>query len=419
MSSVKRKSLSLKILAMTGALLVGFWLPLRLVGYVPSPVLEIEFDLLISLISAFHLRETFQQPGRNWRVASHWLKPAVLADLVTLVPMSLIVPLLTGRHADAWLLVNFFVLRHMRDIKPLLDHFPDIRPITYRLVPLLAILPPIVHLAACGWIAIGSGSAEPAPDRLTEYVRAVYWTLTTLCTVGYGDIVPKTNLQMIYAATIQLAGVGVFGYIMSNVASVLSRQDAAREHHMEGMDRIETFMSTHHVPADLRRRVRDYFHYLWNEKRGYVDRSLLEDLPAKLQSDLFLFMNREILAKVPFLKRACTELVEDLMRELEPRVAVPGERIFRQGDPGDALYFIQSGAVEVLGAGREVIATLSDGAFFGEMALVSDQPRSATVRSVAYCDLCLLSREAFDRVVRAYPEFREHLTEVARARDAA
>ncbi|NDD91261.1 hypothetical protein EBZ37_04160 [bacterium] len=411
-----QKSIYLKALAILGVILVSFWLPLRLIGLAPSEMLETQFDLLISVISAIHVRFYFQQPGKSWKELGSWWDAGLVADLLTLIPISLVVKSITGEHADHWLLLNFLTLRHVKDIKPFLDHFPELSPLAYRLVPILAMLPPVVHGAACGWIALGSGSAGPAADHLTQYIRAVYWTMTTLCTVGYGDIVPKTSVQMLYAGGIQLLGVGFFGYILSNVASVLGRQDAAREHHMNNLDRIETFMRMHDTPRQLRNEVRGYYHYLWTRKKGYLDRSVLADLPTKIQSDLFLHLNQSILQKVPFLRGASQELIEDLMRELEPQVAVPGERLFRVGDGGDALYFIQSGEVEIVGADRQKIATLSDGDFFGEMALVSDRPRKASARSVSFCDLYVLRREAFDLVISAYPEFREHIQQVARTR---
>ena len=50
------------------------------------------------------------------------------------------------------------------------------------------------------------------------------------------------------------------------------------------------------------------------------------------------------------------------------------------------------------------------------MALVSDKPRSATVKADSYCDIYLLQRDAFERVTRAYPDFRHHIEAVVNAR---
>lgn len=411
----------LRIISIAGAFLVGFWLPIRMIGYTPSMTLEVCFDLLISTVAAINIFLYFQnRKAAKSREKSTWSSNLGLAlDCICLMPLSLFAFAFFDTTVEGILFLNLLCARHVRHIKPFLDEFASLQPITYRLVPVLVFLPLLVHLIACGWIALGSGTVGPDPDKVLEYVRAIYWTFTTLTTVGYGDIAAKTPWQMLYACVVQVCGVGVFGFILSNVASLLSRSDAAREHHMDNLDRIETFMRTHDTPGDLRAKIRAYYHYMWTNKKGYSDHSLLEGLPAKIQSDLWFHINQTIVEKVPFLRGAEHELLEDLMNELEPRIYVPGERIFRIDEPGDALYFVHSGSVEILSRENAVIAHLGEGAFFGEMALISEKPRNATVRATTFCDIYVLQRESFDRVTKAYPHFLEHLSDIVNKRQAA
>ncbi|MCC6277760.1 MAG: cyclic nucleotide-binding domain-containing protein [Oligoflexia bacterium] len=409
----------LRLFSIAGGFLVGFWLPIRLIGYVPSVALETTFDLMISVVSIVNIYLHFKEHKLDYKRLKNWINLSVLFDLVCAIPLSFFAFVFFETTVESVLLLNLLAARHIRKIKPFLDNFDSLQPITYRLVPLLIVMPLLVHLTACGWIALGSGTAGPDPDKIFEYVKAVYWAFTTLCTVGYGDISAKTIPQMMYACGVQVVGVGVFGYILSNVASLLSRSDAAREHHMDNLDKIETFMKIHYTPTHLRARIRAYYHYLWTHKKGYKDQSLLDGLPAKIQSELFFHINKSIIEKVPFLSQAEDELIEDLMNELEPHIFVPGEKIFRVDEKGDALYFIQSGEVEIVLRDGKKVATLGEGAFFGEMALVSEQPRSATAKANTFCDVYKLQRDAFERVTKLYPEFRHHVEEVVQKRKSA
>jgi hypothetical protein len=411
----------LRLISIAGAFLVGFWLPIRMIGYTPSMAMEVCFDLLISTVAAINIYLFFQvrQRSRSRESASWHSYIGLVLDFICLMPLSLFAFAFFDTTVEGLLFFNLLCARHVRHIKPFLDQFASLQPITYRLVPVLVFLPLLVHLIACGWIALGSGTAGSDPDKVLEYVRAIYWSFTTLTTVGYGDIAAKTPWQMLYACAVQVIGVGVFGFILSNVASLLSRSDAAREHHMDNLDRIETFMRTHDIPSGLRAKIRAYYHYMWTNKKGYNDQSLLEGLPAKIQSDLWFHINQTIVEKVPFLRGADHDLLEDLMNELEPRIYVPGERIFRIDEPGEALYFVHSGQVEILARDGSPIASLGEGAFFGEMALISDKPRSATARASSFCDIYVLQRESFERVTNAYPNFHEHLKEVVSQRQSA
>jgi voltage-gated potassium channel len=408
----------LRLACATAAFFAGVWLPLRLLGLVPILALEAVFYLIISFVSLSHIYLHFKTNTVNPRKIRSWLDLSLLLDVFCALPFSLVALAFTGETFDGFLILNLTAVRHIRHVRPFLDRFHSLPPVAYRLVPLMVALPLLVHITACGWIALGSGTAELGDPMLT-YVRAVYWTITTFTTVGYGDIAARSISQMLYAGMAQIMGVGIFGFIISNVAGILARSDAAREHHMDNLDKIETFMRLHRINPELRTKIREYYHYMWVNKKGYRDDALLEGLPGKIQSELFLHINLPIIEKVPFLRGADPELIEELMSELKPRIFIPGEKIFRADEPGDALYIIQSGEVEILARDDSPIAILGEGAFFGEMALLSNSARTATARARTYCDLYCLRRESFERVMELHPVFRHHIEEVMQARRAA
>jgi CRP-like cAMP-binding protein len=94
---------------------------------------------------------------------------------------------------------------------------------------------------------------------------------------------------------------------------------------------------------------------------------------------------------------------------------MPDERILRQGDRADAVYFIASGAVEVrLGGGQRI--QLGTGSFFGEMALLTQQPRRADVVSLTFCRLLVLRKAEFEKFMAENPEARAEINRVAQAR---
>ncbi len=86
---------------------------------------------------------------------------------------------------------------------------------------------------------------------------------------------------------------------------------------------------------------------------------------------------------------------------------MPDERLISSGDRGDAMYFIASGVVDVRRSGQTILLTRGD--FFGEMALVLDQPRQADVTARSYCQLLVLERRDFQALVRTHKAIRTQI----------
>jgi len=90
----------------------------------------------------------------------------------------------------------------------------------------------------------------------------------------------------------------------------------------------------------------------------------------------------------------------------------PGKVIFRQGEEGDCAYFIHSGEVEVIrekDGTEELVDRLGKGQYFGEMALISNAPRNATVRSVSPVRLAILGKQNFLAMLSLMPHTQEDI----------
>jgi len=107
---------------------------------------------------------------------------------------------------------------------------------------------------------------------------------------------------------------------------------------------------------------------------------------------------------------------EELVLLFRPRSASPGDRIIRRGDRANGMYFLSSGTVEVLAAGRTI--RLAAGSFFGEMALLSGARRNADVTAVDFCQLLFLDRRDFNLFMTRHPAVRAAVNDMADQRRA-
>jgi len=126
---------------------------------------------------------------------------------------------------------------------------------------------------------------------------------------------------------------------------------------------------------------------------------------------------RALMARLDLFAGLDTAHLDSIAKLLKPRFAPPRELIVRKGDRGDAAFFIASGAAGVdLPQGRVMLGT---GDVFGEMALITGEPRQADVRAQTYSRLLVLRRADFQNLMRANPDLRAKFNAIAASRRQA
>jgi voltage-gated potassium channel len=290
-----------------------------------------------------------------------------------------------------------------------------VNPALMRLITFAFWFVTVVHIMACGWVLIGA--SEHARSPFDQYLRGLYWCVTTIATIGYGDYTPShdSNIQIIYTIGVMVFGVGMYGYIIGNVATLIANLDVARANYQAKMGEINDFLHTKRVPGALQTRVRNYYAYLWETQKSVASIPITEELPHTLSMEILLFLNRSILEKVSLFKSANEIFIREIVQLLRPMVFLPDDFIIRQGEYGDCMYFLSNGDVEVSVNGVRV-ATLGQGSPFGETALIQGEKRMASIRALTYCDVYKLAKADFDALRSHYPDFDAQVKKVVEAR---
>jgi len=118
------------------------------------------------------------------------------------------------------------------------------------------------------------------------------------------------------------------------------------------------------------------------------------------------------LASVPLFRDLGEEWRELLAAQASPAVVRSGQWLFREGDPGDALYVVEAGRFEVVSPGeRGALRTMGSGAVLGELALLTRSSRSASVRATRDSHVWRIERDAFERLCESQPDFQRRLVE--------
>ncbi len=224
--------------------------------------------------------------------------------------------------------------------------------------PVLAVFAAFIGvlLVAATLAYLLEGAAQP--DTFGSIPRALWWAITTLTTTGYGDAVPVTPLGRVLAGAVMVCGILVFalwaGILATEFAEEMRRHD---------------FLKT------------------W-----------------------------DLVAKVPYFEKLGPDTIAEVVRLLKPRVLAPGAVVMRRGAPGDCMYFIVDGEVEIQIKPKPIV--LESGSFFGEIALITGGPRTATAVALGETVLLSLDIAHFRQLAATRPELMAAIDVEAKRRVA-
>ncbi len=283
-------------------------------------------------------------------------------------------------------------------------------PKIFKLGLILSSVGVAVHWISCGWIMINN-LAESNADFMTTYNLAMYWAVTTLTTIGYGDITPTTNIARVFTMGIMVTGVGAYGFVIGNFSRLIMQADQNKAEKKEKFQKLTTFMRHYNIPFTLQKQVVSFYAHMLQKEFSSADNIILSELPNALQNELEIYMKIKLIRNLPIFQGSTIPCLKMIADHLEQAVYSPQKNIITEGENGEEMYIISHGEVEVVKDGK-VIVTLSEGQFFGEMALIEHTTRTTDVRSKSYCDLYVFKEKDFNEVCEKYPKLGEKFREI-------
>ena len=178
-----------------------------------------------------------------------------------------------------------------------------------------------IHFISCFWhILQPHASATTVVD---SYVHATYWAITTLTTVGYGDITPSSNIAKLFTMGIMVLGVGVYGIVIGNVAQMLSEQNRYREKAREKIEDLSQFMAHYQVPKKIQVETLSYLNNVLAKRLSDNDSQMIMDLPNALQDELTTYMNIKLIKSLKIFNGCSKLCLKEVAKRLEKKVIFP------------------------------------------------------------------------------------------------
>ncbi|KNE69282.1 hypothetical protein AMAG_13663 [Allomyces macrogynus ATCC 38327] len=255
------------------------------------------------------------------------------------------------------------------------------------------------------------------------YARYVYlfaFVMNAVTMPGYGIFKSSNVYEIVLSLIYNGLGAMIIGIYLALVVSVLTNKLEAKTHVEQHVRSIINFMHDHGLPEESQQRVLEYYQAIWKLHKGKRVKGHFDDLPQCLRTEIAFKTCGEILRKIPLFNGADDGFLRMVAVRMEEVVFVPGEFIIRRGDHGNEMYCINRGHAQVVSDDlSRVWADLIDGAFFGELALFTNRPRTANIISISECHVFVLTRTALLQVLKSYPDMERSISHIVadRVRD--
>ncbi|XP_063540541.1 potassium/sodium hyperpolarization-activated cyclic nucleotide-gated channel 2 isoform X7 [Cydia strobilella] len=274
------------------------------------------------------------------------------------------------------------------------------------------LVPMLQGFPANSWVAINELQDS---FWLEQYSWALFKAMSHMLCIGYGRFPPQSLTDMWLTMLSMISGATCYALFLGHATNLIQSLDSSRRQYREKVKQVEEYMAYRKLPREMRQRITEYFEHRYQGK-FFDEELILGELSEKLREDVINYNCRSLVASVPFFANADSNFVSDVVTKLRYEVFQPGDIIIKEGTIGNKMYFIQEGIVDIVMANGEVATSLSDGSYFGEICLLTNARRVASVRAETYCNLFSLSVDHFNAVLDQYPLMRRTMESVAAER---
>ncbi|RLU20172.1 hypothetical protein DMN91_006779 [Ooceraea biroi] len=307
------------------------------------------------------------------------------------------------------------------------------------LILLLCFYMLVAHWLACIWYSIGRSDADngvqyswlwklanvtqspysylwtnastapelvAGPSRRTMYVTALYFTMTCMTSVGFGNVAAETDNEKIFTICMMIIAALLYATIFGHVTTIIQQMTSATAKYHDMLNNVREFMKLHEVPKALSERVMDYVISTWAMTKGLDTDKVLNYCPKDMKADICVHLNRKVFNEHPAFRLASDGCLRALAMHFTMSHSAPGDLLYHTGESIDSLCFIVTGSLEVI-QDDEVVAILGKGDVFGDSfwtnSLIGQS--AANVRALTYCDLHTIKRDRLLEVLDFYQAF--------------
>ncbi|GLJ05394.1 hypothetical protein SUGI_0017450 [Cryptomeria japonica] len=383
-------------------------------------------DMVLTFFVPYLDKTTYLLVDDVKKIAIRYISRCFILDLASTTPFQLIYIIFTGnRHSlshKIFLLLNMLRLWRLRRVSDLFTRLEkDIRFSYFwtRSVKLICVTLFSVHIFSCFYYSLAVnysgkrinehtwvGYAKANRNISVGYVATIYWSVTTLTTVGYGDLHAVTMQEKVFTMFYMLFNLSLSAYLIGNITTLVVQTAPRTLMFRDTIHQASKFMAKHRLPEWLKDQMMANFRLRF-KTRELQHEEALADFPKTLRSTIAHHLFLTTVENVYLFNGIPRDILLQFVAEMKAEYFPPKVDIILKNENPTDFYILVSGIVEIytnVNGSEKLIAKQDTPNLIGEIGFMLNIPQPFGVRSKILCQLLRLSRHDFIQIVQTYFE---------------
>ncbi|CAD8194623.1 unnamed protein product [Paramecium pentaurelia] len=279
----------------------------------------------------------------------------------------------------------------------------------------------VSHCCACLWNLLGQIQLDAGKYSWLDsksivdaqwdsrYIHSLYFSTITTLTVGYGDIVPQTDIERIFVILMAMVICGLFGYTISSIGNILRQLTEKEQIYKQKMMQLNNYVKKRQLSKQLILSVRKYFEYylIMQDENTEFGENMMNALNKRLKEQVAIDLYLNILMSSRLIKKTLSDKsVKKLCSYVREIRFAPEEIVEAQNELANKLFFLQKGQINLIcgQANRETqLAIIDSGKFIGEKEFIMQTKYDYSIRTTKFCQIAYIEYEDFFKIIKEDP----------------